>query len=169
MNLIEAPSLAGSRAEGPPPVMEGLADAGDTPLDLRIQDEAEKRREGAALQTLVWEGKTLKPWSLMRHALHRRFIQTLSPIPVENWGADIDAHGPDVMLFLWLASHSEEHILSLIGNPMALWLVVFAWGEQNLPRAKWEAAMTLMLQTFDLGRLTEVKVTEEAGKSVGKP
>lgn len=167
--MIEAPSLAGSRAEGPPPVMEGLADGGDTPLDLRIQEEAEKRREGAALQTLVWEGKTLKPWSLMRHALHRRLMFHLPAIPPGFAGKDVEAHLPEALLFLWLASHGEEEILPAIRVPVLLWLVVFAWGEQNLPRAKWEVALDLMLTAFDLVRLTEVKVTEETGKSVGKP
>lgn len=137
----------------------------DSPLDLQFEKELAARREAAYTAPLIWQGQPLQHWSLMRHALHRRLMQHLAPVPREQWGADMEAHAPDAMLFLWLASQPEMLILQLAMQPLALWLAVFTWAEKNLPRQQWTAAINLMLETFELGKITEVRVREAEGQS----
>lgn len=161
-----APSLSDSRQAGPV-VMDGLGDF-DSPLDLQAEKAVEAKREAAYLLPVMWEGQAIKPWSLLRHAMHRRLIQHLAPVPPNLWGSDVDAHAADALLFLWLAHHEEQLILTLAGQPVLLWMQVFNWGEKAVPKEKWSAALELMLATFEQGKVTEVKVREEAS-APGKP
>lgn len=137
----------------------------DSPINLQIERELEAKREAAYSAPLLWQDRQLKDWSIMRHAMHRRLMQHLCPVPHHLWGADLEAHAPDAMLFLWLANQDDTLIVQLAGQPVALWLAVFGWAEKNLPRSQWHAAIDLMTSTFELGKITEVRVREAPGRS----
>lgn len=137
----------------------------DAPLDLQIQRELEAKREAAYTAPLLWQTRQLQPWSLLRHALHRRLMQHLCPVPHHLWGDDLEAHAPDAMLFLWLAHQEDTLIVQLAGQPIALWLSVFGWAEKHLPRDHWRTAIDLMTTTFELGKITEVRVREAEGRT----
>jgi hypothetical protein len=137
----------------------------DAPLNLQIERELEAKREAAYTAPLLWQGRQLQPWSLLRHALHRRLMQHLCPVPHHLWGEDLEAHAPDAMLFLWLATQGDTFIVQLAGQPVALWLAVFGWAEKSLPRDQWPAAIELMTTTFELGKITEVRVREAEGRT----
>lgn len=142
----------------------------DAPINLELEKQLQERREQAYTAPLMWQGRQIQPWSLLRHALHRRLMQHLSPVPQNLWGADLEAHAPDAMLFLWLAHQPEMLILQLAAQPVALWLSVFTWAETHLQRPLWPAALVLMTETFDLGKITEVRVREAAGQNhAGEP
>lgn len=149
----------------PPPQVSPTAPDFDAPLDLQIERQLEAKREAAYTATLTWQSRTLQPWSLMRHAMHRRLMQHLCPVPHHLWGDDLEAHAPDAMLFLWLAHQEDTLIIQLAGQPIALWLAVFTWAEKHLPRPQWPAAIELMTTTFELGKLTEVRVREASGRT----
>lgn len=137
----------------------------DSPIELRLEHELETRREAAYTSPLLWQGRQLKEWSILRHAMHRRLMQHLCPVPHHLWGEDEEAHAPDAMLFLWLAHQDHTLIVQLAGQPIALWLSVFSWAEKHLPRNQWRAAIDLMTSTFELGKITEVRVREAEGRS----
>ncbi len=143
----------------------------DSPLEVAREREAEEKREAAFLvPQVMWQGQALEPWSLMRHALHKRLMQHLCPVPGNLWGEDVEAHAADAMLFLWLASHPREMILILAGQPQVLWMRVFDWAEKSLPRKLWPEALEKMVEVFDQGKVTETAVRPEAGgRGVGKP
>jgi hypothetical protein len=142
----------------------------DAPLNLQIEREIEAKREAAYTAPLIWQGRQLQPWSLLRHAMHRRLMQHLCPVPHHLWGEDLEAHAPDAMLFLWLANQSDTFIVQLAGQPVALWLAVFGWAEKSLARESWPAAIDLMTSTFELGKITEVRVREAEGRiNAGEP
>ncbi len=169
--MIAAPPLhqtgpSGARTAAPP----GRAGNFDEPLDVQRETELNEKRDMAMFQPLVWQGKTLEAWSLCRLALHRRFMMSLMPVPGHLWGQVTEAHAPDAMLFLWLAHHPMETIVSLAGHPVALWVRVFEWAERMIPKSQWDEALGLMLKTFELGKITEVKVRQEASRSgLGEP
>lgn len=164
--MSPAPPLAPTPSAAPPPPPADF----DSPLDLQIQADLEAKRDDAYLAPLLWQGQPLQPWSLLRHAMHRRLMQHLCPVPHHLWGQDIEAHAPDAMLFLWLAHQADTLIVQLAGQPIALWLAVFGWAEKNLPRPQWPAAIDLMAATFELGKLTEVRVQEAEGRThAGEP
>ena len=164
--LAAAPPLSGIPAAPPP----GLPVDADSPLDLNLESIYEDRRTAAQHQPLIWQGRTLQPWSLWRRALHKRLMMSLAPVPKHLWGENAEAHAPDAMLFLWLAHHPIEPIVTLSSQPAALWVEVLTWAEKTIPHAQWPQALQLMLDTFDLARITEVNVRQEAAKSrLGEP
>jgi len=161
-----APPLHAPPAPPPTPHVPDF----DAPINLELEKQLQERREHAYTAPLLWQGRQLQPWSLLRHAMHRRLMQHLSPVPQNLWGADLEAHAPDAMLFLWLAHQPEMLILQLAAQPVALWLSVFTWAETHLQRDLWTAALALMTETFDLGKITEVRVREAAGQNhAGEP
>lgn len=154
-------------AASPPPLAAADFDA---PVNLQLERDLAAKREQAYTAPLLWQGRQLQAWSLMRQALHRRLMQHLAPVPHHLWGEDIEAHVPDALLFLWLAHQEETLILQLCGQPVALWLAVFTWAEKAVPRDQWRAALDLMLSTFEQGKITEVRVREAEGRThAGEP
>lgn len=160
-----APSLHATATAVPP-----VAPDFDAPVNLHLEAELTQKRADSFTAPLLWQARSLQPWSLLRHAMHRRLMQHLCPVPGHLWGEDLEAHAPDAMLFLWLAHQESVLIVQLAGQPVALWLAVFGWAEKNLPRDQWPAAIELMTSTFDLGKITEVRVREASGhSSAGEP
>lgn len=167
--MITAPPLHTINPVNPVNPVNQAADF-DAPLNLQIERDLEAKREAAYTAPLLWQGRQLQPWSLMRHAMHRRLMQHLCPVPHHLWGEDLEAHAPDAMLFLWIAHQQDTLIVQLAGQPIALWLAVFGWAEKHLPRPDWPAAIDLMTSTFELGKLTEVRVREAEGRTnAGEP
>ncbi len=114
-----------------------------------------------------WETYPLEPYSESREGLFHRLCESSVPLPVVNELRNLDAWVPNAVIILYLCSHKPEAWRHLRPDPGRFMEVIEAWGDVNVPRAKWIEAASLALKIHNAANKTLAIAKGGSGKDSG--